>query len=113
LPRQPVTHCKWNHDYTPENTRTHGADIVNREGEAASIVTHRWTKPELPHGRGRYDKGCRCYVCRSAQEMTEPARPRRRAVPQNDDRLMGVEDLAEYLGIPEATVYKPPVDDSR
>jgi excisionase family DNA binding protein len=41
-----------------------------------------------------------------AQEMTEPARPRRRAVPQNDDRLMGVEDLAEYLGIPEATVYK-------
>jgi hypothetical protein len=38
--------------------------------------------------------------------MTEPARPRRRAVPQDDDRLMSVGDLAEFLGLPEATIYK-------
>jgi excisionase family DNA binding protein len=40
--------------------------------------------------------------------MTEPARPRRaqRSVPGNDDRMMTVEDLAEYLGIPIPTVYK-------
>jgi hypothetical protein len=37
--------------------------------------------------------------------MSEPApRPRRRAIPQDDDRLMTVEDLAEYLGIPVQTV---------
>ena len=42
-----------------------------------------------------------------AQAMSEPApRPRRRAIPQDDDRLMTVEDLAEYLGIPVQTVYK-------
>jgi hypothetical protein len=164
LPRQPVTHCKWNHDYTPENTRiradgkrvcrqcerdrtrqrdaTRRQDPARREylrnygrawlakrradwladkacatcgsterleidhidpatkdpklkGKAGTgrlwswsderrqaelakcqvlceihhkMKTHRWTKPELPHGRGRYDKGCRCYVCRSAKE---------------------------------------------
>jgi excisionase family DNA binding protein len=38
--------------------------------------------------------------------MTEPGRPRRRAVPQNDDRLMSVDDLADYLAIPVQTVYK-------
>jgi len=38
--------------------------------------------------------------------MTEPARARRRAVPQSDDRLMTVDDLADYLGIPVQTVYK-------
>lgn len=37
--------------------------------------------------------------------MTEPARPRRRAVPANDDRLMTVADLADYLGIPVQTVH--------
>jgi excisionase family DNA binding protein len=38
--------------------------------------------------------------------MTEPARPRRRAIPENDDRLMTVEDLADYLGISVQSVYK-------
>jgi excisionase family DNA binding protein len=38
--------------------------------------------------------------------MTEPARPRRRAVPQDDDRLMNVEDLMEYLDLPRDTIYK-------
>jgi excisionase family DNA binding protein len=38
--------------------------------------------------------------------MTEPSRPRRRAVPQNDDRLMNIEDLMEFLDLSRDTVYK-------
>jgi hypothetical protein len=36
----------------------------------------------------------------------KPAKPRRRAIPENDHRLMSVDDLAEYLGIPFQSVYK-------
>jgi excisionase family DNA binding protein len=38
--------------------------------------------------------------------VSEPARRARRAVPDNDDRMMTVEDLAEYLGLPVGTIYK-------
>jgi excisionase family DNA binding protein len=38
--------------------------------------------------------------------MTEPARRARRSVPESDDRMMTVEDLAEYLGLPIGTIYK-------
>jgi excisionase family DNA binding protein len=38
--------------------------------------------------------------------MTEPAKPRRRAVPADDSRLMSVEDLMEYLDLPRDTIYK-------
>jgi excisionase family DNA binding protein len=37
--------------------------------------------------------------------MSEPTRARR-AVPESDDRMMTVDDLAEYLGLPPATIYK-------
>jgi excisionase family DNA binding protein len=38
--------------------------------------------------------------------MTEPARPRRRAVPQNDDRMMTIEDLMDLLNVSRDTIYK-------
>jgi excisionase family DNA binding protein len=38
--------------------------------------------------------------------MSESARRVRRAVPGSDDRMMTVEDLAEYLRLPVATIYK-------
>jgi excisionase family DNA binding protein len=38
--------------------------------------------------------------------MTEPAKPRRRAVPADDSRLMSIEDLMEYLGQSRDTIYK-------
>jgi excisionase family DNA binding protein len=37
--------------------------------------------------------------------VSEPKPSPRRAVPETD-RLMTVEDLAEYLGLPVATIYK-------
>jgi excisionase family DNA binding protein len=37
--------------------------------------------------------------------VSEPKPSPRRAVPETD-RLMTVEDLAEYLGLPTATIYK-------
>jgi hypothetical protein len=41
-----------------------------------------------------------------AWAMTESPRPRRWAVPHNDDRLMNVEGLMEYLDLPRDTIYR-------
>lgn len=35
------------------------------------MKTFGWQSEEQPHGRSRYDKGCRCLTCRNAKRKTD------------------------------------------
>jgi hypothetical protein len=43
------------------------------------MKTHGWESPELPHGRQRYEYGCRCDICREWRYRRYRRRPQAKA----------------------------------